>query len=171
MSARAAWRLESLGFTEVYRYTAGKADWFAMGLPREGTEAAIPRAGDVARRDVPVCQLTTTAGEARQHTLATGWNQCLVVNEHQIVLGRLRDKALETSSDTPVAMVMEPGPITIRPDERLEAVVTRLRQKHVHSIIVTRSDGSLIGVLVLDEAEQALRGLMETGRAAPPATP
>src|SRR5437773_6189207 len=27
LSARAAWRLESMGFQEVYRYTPGKADW------------------------------------------------------------------------------------------------------------------------------------------------
>src|SRR6266542_3593380 len=29
LSARAAWRLESFGFTQVFRYAAGKADWFA----------------------------------------------------------------------------------------------------------------------------------------------
>ena len=41
MSARAAWRLESLGFANVYRYTAGKSDWFASGLPRAGTLAGF----------------------------------------------------------------------------------------------------------------------------------
>ena len=33
LSARAAWWLESLGFAQVLRYTAGKADWAAYGLP------------------------------------------------------------------------------------------------------------------------------------------
>src|SRR6266511_4403171 len=37
MSPRAAWRLESMGFAEVYDYVAGKADWGAAGLPLEGT--------------------------------------------------------------------------------------------------------------------------------------
>lgn len=32
MSARAAWRPESLNFTVAYRYTAGKADRLASGL-------------------------------------------------------------------------------------------------------------------------------------------
>jgi len=32
MSPRAASRLESLGFRDVYDYAAGKADWFAAGL-------------------------------------------------------------------------------------------------------------------------------------------
>jgi hypothetical protein len=27
MSPRAAWRLESIGFGQVYDYAAGKADW------------------------------------------------------------------------------------------------------------------------------------------------
>jgi rhodanese-related sulfurtransferase len=45
MSDRAAWRLESLGFTRVYRYSPGKDGWLAMGLPTEGPDAATPRAG------------------------------------------------------------------------------------------------------------------------------
>ena len=32
MSPRAAWRLESLGFSHVYDYVAGKIDWLAAGL-------------------------------------------------------------------------------------------------------------------------------------------
>ena len=36
MSPRAACRLESLGFGEVYDYVAGKLDWMAAGLPTEG---------------------------------------------------------------------------------------------------------------------------------------
>ena len=47
LSARAASRLESLGFTHVYRYTPGKDGWLAMGLPTDGPEAATPRAGDI----------------------------------------------------------------------------------------------------------------------------
>jgi len=52
MSPRAAWRLESLGFGEVYNYIASKVDWLAFGLPGEGDEAATPRAGDIPRREL-----------------------------------------------------------------------------------------------------------------------
>src|SRR6059036_3067934 len=38
LSARAAWRLETMGFQEVYRYTPGKADWLAAGWETEGTD-------------------------------------------------------------------------------------------------------------------------------------
>ena len=65
MSARAASRLVSLGFTTVYRYQAGKADWFASGLPREGKEAHIPRVDDVARRDVAACRPDERVGDVR----------------------------------------------------------------------------------------------------------
>ena len=43
MSARAAPRLATLGFTDVYRYQAGKADWFAAGLLREGAVECSPK--------------------------------------------------------------------------------------------------------------------------------
>jgi hypothetical protein len=39
MSPRAACRLETLGFPEVYDYVAGKADWLAHGLDVEGAGA------------------------------------------------------------------------------------------------------------------------------------
>src|SRR6266550_4700590 len=55
MSPRAAWRLESIGFTQVYDYVAGKADWGSFGLPLEGTKGA--RAGEHVRADVPTCRL------------------------------------------------------------------------------------------------------------------
>ena len=39
---RAAWRLESVGFSEVYDYTVGELHWLAAGLPTEGTNATRP---------------------------------------------------------------------------------------------------------------------------------
>ena len=37
MSPRAAWWLEAAGFSPVYDYVAGKADWLAADLPFQGT--------------------------------------------------------------------------------------------------------------------------------------
>src|SRR6266702_5120251 len=50
LSARAAWRLESMGFQEVYRYTPGKADWLAAGWEIEGTQARKTRLKQVLQR-------------------------------------------------------------------------------------------------------------------------
>ena len=110
MSSRAAWRLESLGFPQVYRYAAGKLDWFAYSLPMEGEFAAIPKAGDIVRRDVPACRLGDELGEVYERCQAVGWKVCLVVSESNVVLGRLRRGAWDADPDTPVENVMEMGP-------------------------------------------------------------
>ena len=43
----------------------GELDWLAAGLPTEGLNAERPRAGDVARMDVPTCRLDEPVGEVR----------------------------------------------------------------------------------------------------------
>jgi predicted transcriptional regulator len=158
MSGRAAWRLESLGFSQVYRYTAGKLDWFAFALPMEGDFATIPKAGDVIRRDVPTCQLTERVGEVYRRCQAAGWNVCLVVNGSNIVLGRLQDEAWEAEPDTPAQDIMENGPTTFRPDNFLEPLVKRMHEKRVGSAIITNSDGVLIGMLYRKDADEYLGG-------------
>jgi 3-mercaptopyruvate sulfurtransferase SseA len=87
MSPRAAWRLESLGFTEVYDYAAGKEDWLAWGLPREGRTAQVPTVGEVARRDVPTCGLADRVADAKARAQAAGYDACVVVNARRVVLG------------------------------------------------------------------------------------
>src|SRR5262245_8812092 len=131
MSARAAWRLETLGFRNVYRYTAGEADWFAVGLPIEGKLASAARAQHVASKDVPTCGLSEKLGAVGERVRAAGWDQCIVVNEQAVVLGRLRQKELSADKAARVETVMESGPTTIRPDTMLELMTKRMRQRHV----------------------------------------
>src|SRR5947209_12850395 len=117
MSNRAAWRLEALGFTKVYRYTAGKADWLANGLPIEGEQAGVTTVGQTARRGAPTCRLDERVGDVRPRVEAAGWDMCVVVNERNIVLGRVRREALGGDADAPIEKVMLPGPKTIRLNE------------------------------------------------------
>jgi CBS domain-containing protein len=156
MSPRAAWRLESLDFTEVYEYAAGEADWLAFGFPSEGRDADTPRAGHIVRSDVPTCSLREDVGLIRARIEAAGWDECLVVNDQTVVLGRLRGTALAASAETMAEAVMEPGPTTTRPDEPLTNLVPRLRDKHVERIIVTTPDGRLVGIAERHAAERAL---------------
>jgi predicted transcriptional regulator len=158
MSARAAWRLETLGFSNVYRYTAGEADWFAAGLPIEGRLASVPRAQDVARRDVPTCGLSELVGAVCDRVQSASWDQCIVVNEQRVVLGRLRQKELGADDGARVETVMESGPTTIRPDTMLDGITKRMQQRRVESILVSTSDGQLIGVLYRADAKQRLAG-------------
>ena len=155
MSVRAAWRLETLGFEQVFRYGPGKEDWMAAGLPIEGSKASIPRVGSVARRDIPTCRLDERLGGVSARVLATGWDQCVVVNEGNIVLGRLRRPALEVDADAIVETVMEPGPVTYRPHVVAEDAARTLAERHVQSVLVTTGDGELIGVFRPEGASSA----------------
>ncbi|SRR5579884_845134 len=159
MSARAAWRLESLSFSQVHRYTAGEADWFAAGLPIEGKLASVPRAQDVARRDVPTCGLSDQVGAVHERVRAAGWDQCIVVNDQRVVLGRLCATELGADNTVRVETIMESGPTTIRPDTMLEPLTKRMQQPRVESIVVSTSDGQLVGVLYRVDAEQAVAGV------------
>lgn len=154
MSPRAAWRLESLGFTHSYDYVAGKADWFAAGLPRAGSRTSVPRVADVARRDVVTCGLTDRIGDVAVRARDANQDACLVLNDQDIVLGRVRARTLDGDPDLPVEQVMEGGPTTIRPDKTVEEIAARLRSRGIPSIVVTTSEGRLVGTFHVDEAER-----------------
>jgi CBS domain-containing protein len=156
MSPRAAWRLESLGFIQVYDYVAGKVDWFASGLPIEGELANIARAGHVARHDAPTCQLADRVGDVRERVRASGWDCCVVVNDRRILLGLLGEKALGAEPQQPAEDVMEPGPTTFRPDVTVDEIVTYMREHDLQAAFITTPDGRLAGVLRRGDGERAL---------------
>jgi CBS domain-containing protein len=155
MSPRAAWRLESLGFEDVYDYEAGKQDWTAAGLPIEGTTAARARAADVARRDVPTCGLHERVGEVRERTHAVGWNACVVVNDARVVLGLVRESQLGGRDDEPVERAMSPGPSTFRPNVDVREMAHFMAEHDLASAPITTPEGRLVGMLVREDAEHA----------------
>jgi len=118
MSPRAAWRLESLGFGDVYDYVAGKVDWMAAGLPTEGTNAQHPRAGEVARKDVPTAQLDERLGDVRERVQAVGWDAAVVINSERVVLGLLRSKELEKDPN-PVKVWVKAFRGTLHSEDRM----------------------------------------------------
>jgi CBS domain-containing protein len=156
MSPRAAWRFEALGFTEVHDYVAGKTDWFACGLPREGASAEVPWAGDLVRDGVATCTPDARIGEARERIAAMGLDFCVVVGEEQIVTGLLRGDALGKSPDALAEEVMELGPRTIRPSVPIETLLGKRSSQGVKSWLVTTPHGVLLGLLTRDDAERAL---------------
>jgi Mg/Co/Ni transporter MgtE len=153
MSARAASRLETLGFRQVYRYQPGKADWFAAGLPREGKEAPTPRAADVARRDVPTCRIDERVGTVRDRVREGGWDVCVVVDEQRVVLGLVRAEALGVDPGTAVEEVMQPGPVTFRPNLGVGQMPDYLKKQRLPRALVTTSDGVLIGLLRIEDVD------------------
>ena len=61
----------------------GKQEWLAYGLPLDGEDAQMPRAGDRAARDVPTCSPSERVGAVRERVHAAGWDVCVVVNEQR----------------------------------------------------------------------------------------
>ena len=61
-SSRAAWRCETLGFSDILHYTAGQSECLANGRPSGGWPAN--RASGSLVRDVPMCWLGCCLGLA-----------------------------------------------------------------------------------------------------------
>ena len=156
MSPRAAARLETLGFTKVYDYVAGKADWLATALPSEGSSASLPDAKRAVRGDDIACHLGDRLGDSVDRIRAAGKEVCIVIDDHHVVLGRVRGRGLDGDPDALIEDVMQSGPSTIRPDTPLETVVRTLRDAGVNSTLVTDPGGRLIGTLYLEDGERIL---------------
>jgi CBS domain-containing protein len=157
MSPRAAWRLETLGFGEVYDYVDGKLDWMAAGWPTEGTNTQHPRAGDAAHKDVPTCTLSESLGEVSARVKAQGWDAAVVVNEQRVVLGLLRSAELAKSPDLRIEEAMRPAPSTFRPFVPLHEMAHFMVEHNSESAPITTSDGRLVGLLLQKDVAGELR--------------
>jgi hypothetical protein len=172
MSARAVARLETLGFRQVYRYTAGKADWLAADLPAEGERTKLTNPGMLARRDVARAEITEKIAEIRDRAKSAGWDCAVAVNEESVVLGFLDSTALLSDPAAIAEQVMDPGPLTMRPNLAesgmesgssknrpniaLEMIANRMRAENRDNAIISDQDGHLIGLLLRKEVEQNL---------------
>ena len=151
MSPRAAWRLEALGFGPVYDYTTGKVDWLAAGRPTDGSGSQQRRVLDVLDPPPLTCTPTASLASVAARMRGHGAELCVVVNEQQIVQGRLRLDKLPESPSGLVEAAMEPGPPTIRANDELDATRQRMAARGVRSLIVTTPEGFLLGVVRRDE--------------------
>jgi CBS domain-containing protein len=163
MSPRAAWRLEAMGFGEVYDYAPGKLDWLQAGLPSEGTMAGEPRVGPIARPDVPTCSLDERVGEVRERVREAGWDACVVVNEERVVLGLLRRKELEGDAEASIEDAMRPGPSTFRANVPIDEMAHFMSDHDLESAPITSPQGELLGYLFRTDAERAAHGVDEGG--------
>ena|SRR2546421_265990 len=156
MSPRAACRLETLGFTEVYDYVAGKTEWAAYGLPVEGKKASSPRTANVAVRDVPTVGPKDALRTVKQRMERDGRGVAVVVVGDAIVVGTVGPRGLEGDLGAPVESVMSPGPSTYRPDVELAELVPKLKEQDVNRVVITTPDGRYAGVLFRADAEKLL---------------
>jgi len=146
MSPRAAWRLETLGFKEVYDYVDGKKDWLDAGLPMEGAVEQRTLLGQRARRGVPSGRIDDSVGEVALRARAADWNQAAVTNEANVLLGWLDEEQLNSKPEARAEDAMFEGPVTFRPSMALDETARWMDDNGVSSVLVTSSDGTLIGV-------------------------
>lgn len=120
--------------------------------------ARLPRAGDVARKDVPTCAMDERLGDVRDRVRAAGWDACVVVNDERIVFGLLRSAELERDPDARIETVMRPGPSTFRPHVPIEDMAETMIEHELVNAPITTLEGRLVGLLRReDAAREALR--------------
>ena len=136
LSARAAWRMENMGFQEVYRYTPGKADWLAAGWDTEGTNARKTRIKQMLQKDVPTCTLRERLEDVKSRR-RPNQDLCVVVNERNIVLGVIQGKTWDENPQARIIDVMHPGPRTLRPDMDPKDAEKIRRRAELTRVIVT----------------------------------
>jgi predicted transcriptional regulator len=158
MAPRAAARLETLGFDNVYEYKAGKEDWLAAGQPSEGRIATEPTIAAVTRRDVPRFGLHDRVETIRESLDASGWEWAAVVTATGVLLGRLRRQKLEEheNGDATAAELMEPGPSTYRLNVGLDELLQRMHDRHFEMAFVTDPEGRLTGLVTRRDIARAL---------------
>jgi len=158
MSPRAACRLEALGFDRVYDYVDGISDWKAAGLAVEGDATSEQHVIDATRRDVPTCRPDETIAEVRAKTTEGNWDVCVVVDCDRMAIGRIRGSALEADASLRAVEVMEIGPSTVRPDSLLQPLAKRMHERNAPHVLVTTAQGTLIGILLREEADRLIAG-------------
>jgi Mg/Co/Ni transporter MgtE len=100
--------------------------------------------------DAPTCRLDEAAANVAVR-LPERWDICVVTNDRQVVVGLLGRSALRDNQPTTVERAMTPGPRTIRPSARLDAIRLRFRDQKLTRLVVTRSDGVLLGVVRIED--------------------
>ncbi len=148
MSPRAACRLATLGFTQVYDYVPGKVDWLARNQPVEGTGADTEMIGRHLRQEVTTVRPEERISAVRARVARSAHRFALVTTADGILLGRLRAAVLDDADPTrPAGEVMEAGPSTLRPHEPAAAIADRLVDKGLSYAIVADPDGRLLGTV------------------------
>jgi len=139
----------SSGFAPVYDYVAGKTDWLAADLPFEGTAQL---AGMFTRREVATASEDTPAQEGIAPAGGPGFGPVVVLNQAGVVMGAVhRDQLESAAAATEAGALMRFGVTTVRPSEQAADLAHRMGHAEVSRVLVTRSDGTLVGLFFADD--------------------
>jgi CBS domain-containing protein len=134
----------------VHDYAAGKSDWIAADLPFEGTARL---AGLFTRHGVATVTERTPAVEALRLLDAQGFGPVVVLNQAGVVRGAAhRDALASAAGEAETGTVMRFGVSTVRPSEDAAALAHRMSHAEVTRTVVTRPDGTLVGLFFAADA-------------------
>ena len=131
----------------MYDYYVGKLDWIACDLPTEGEGEHPDRITHFMDRTVPTCRTDEPVKGVTARLEGSGWDVCAVLNEHNIVQGRLRPQKIDPDDARPAEEAMEPGPATERPHASYAAAIQRMQSHRVATLLISTPDGVLLGVI------------------------
>lgn len=111
--------------------------------------------GKLAHREVPVCRVDEKVADLGQRLQPSNWRECVVVNDSNVILGLIR-KALwdGVNSDLLVEQAMELSPATFRPHVRADEMLTYMQKKKMKTVLVSTSDGKLVGLVRRKDLEE-----------------
>ena len=144
-----------MGYRHVFVYAGGKAEWMAYGLPIVRGADLPPLVGDAVDRDVPRCRPEEPIETARDTAYDRGMDICPVVSADGVLLGLCTRVSLHAHPSVAVELVMEPGPLTVRPSMPVADAMKIIERKKMYSLLVTTPDGKLIGTFNCKSAAHA----------------
>lgn len=121
-----------------------------------------PRAGDLARDDVPVARLDEPLAEVRARAEEAGFDTAVVVNGERVLFGIIRSRDLNGDAET-AGEAMRPGPSTFRPNVGVAQLAELMRDHDLPNVPITRNDGRLVGLLLREDATEVAQRLGNNG--------
>jgi len=124
----------------------------AHGLPaiRENQNRESLTVMDHMQVEVPTCRLDEPVGQAGTRVEPRGYRVCPVVNENGIVLGVISKRDWDSDPTASAEQLMDSGPTTLRPSASLEKAEEMLKKSDRGAVLVTDSDGKLLGAFFGD---------------------
>jgi CBS domain-containing membrane protein len=136
-------------------------------LLREVETQALTRAhgelscGAVMSRDVIAIKLNEPVARARELLLQHNIRTLPVVDEAGRLAGTLGLRELALRSDASIAQVMSKAS-TATPDEPVVTLVAPLTNGHIHAVVVTAEDRSILGIITQTDLLAVLTRLVST---------
>lgn len=86
-------------------------------------------------------------GEVRRRLGAVSVEPLIVVDADRVVLGVVTSESLNADPQSHIGDVMDPAPVTFRPNLRVGEMPTYFKKESIRHVLVTTSDGVLVGVV------------------------